>query len=453
MVTTADGRVRSRERATRLFLPVLIATVVVYTFIIRTRGISDHFFMLGDEIRDWSVALGPLSGLPLVGPPSIAGGYSYGPIFYWVLWLIRVIVGPFTGNLPHAGGLGLAAIQSCADGVLCLGIRKCSGSWTFALGTVLIVASSPFDLALSSVIWNPVLAVALAKAATGLVLYWQDDLSRPRRVVLFALGWLAVQAHTPAMPFGVSVFIWVLASQFRLGRRRAMVAGIEAALVVLLLQAPSAFAAESIRQAKVVDAIAHPQRFRLLESFHALTASVETIALGPWSVPQTPFVLLGAGAALLLMLGPFTAPVAASVLPLAVAVGMWSIWQDTYDSYWFLTVIPAAVLTVVWVVRLLPGRGVRSGAAALLLAAAILAQKPRIERAALVFRLPAYGAVIKGSRALVRRGEPVRRIEAPFLPATSDPEFAFRILGGQIRPDAAFAAKLSEDGTVTYYVP
>src|SRR4030095_16051541 len=101
-------------------------------------------------------------------------------------WRIRATVAPFPGNLPHAGGIGLSLLQSVADVVLGLGIRRATGSWVFAVATVLIVASSPFDLALSSVIWNPVLAVAFAKVGTGLVLSWQDQLTRPRRAVTAA---------------------------------------------------------------------------------------------------------------------------------------------------------------------------------------------------------------------------------------------------------------------------
>src|SRR5262249_50310117 len=147
------------------------------------------------------IALRPFTDLPLVGPPNLAAGRNFGPVFYWVLWLSRVVIGPWVDNLPHAGGIGLAVLQSAADVLLCAGLVRVTRSWMFSLAAVLVIASSPFDLALAAVIWNPVLAVALTKAATACVLLWHDRLTRGRRITIVALAWLAVQSHTPALPF------------------------------------------------------------------------------------------------------------------------------------------------------------------------------------------------------------------------------------------------------------
>ncbi len=429
---------------------VLVAAVSTYTFAIRTRGISDHFLMLSEQARDWTIALGPFSHLPLVGAPSTAGGNGFGPVYYWVLWLIRVTIGPFFENLPHAGGIGLAAAQSIADAVLCVGIRKASGSWMFAVATVLIIASSPFDLALSSVIWNPVLAVTFAKIGVGLLLTWRTELTRPRRLALFAVAWLAVQAHSPALPVAMSIFLWLVLTHARQGVPALLRVIAEAACVVIVLQIPSALAPASIQPTKVLTLLLHPQRLRVFDSFRGISAAVEAIAAAPFDLPQTPLIVLGAAAALLVATGMWAPIAVATVWPLVLAVLMWSIWQDLYDSYVFLTIVPSAILMVAWTVRLLPTRTGRASAGAMLLALAALVQKPRIENATLVFRLPAYGALVSGSRAVVRHAEPMRRIEAPFLRESSDPEFIFRILGGRIDRDAPVAARLSERGEVTY---
>src|SRR5262249_56173103 len=154
-----------------------LTAVGLYTLAIRTRGITDHFLMLSEQMRDWQLALGPFSSLPRVGTPSTVGGNSFGPIYYWILWLTRVLIGPLFDNLPHAGGVGLAAMQSIADVVLCARTRRASGSWDLAVAAVLLIASAPFDLALSSVIWNPVVAIAFSKIATVLALYWQGRMT------------------------------------------------------------------------------------------------------------------------------------------------------------------------------------------------------------------------------------------------------------------------------------
>ena len=89
---------------------VLPATLVfAATLAMRVDGITQHFWLLGDQIRDWAIALRPFSELPLVGPPTHVGGYTIGPAFYWILWLLRVLFGPWFDNLPHAGGIGQAA--------------------------------------------------------------------------------------------------------------------------------------------------------------------------------------------------------------------------------------------------------------------------------------------------------------------------------------------------------
>src|SRR5450756_328861 len=104
-------------RPVRFVVPVI---VFIGTFALRVRGISDHFWLRQDQIRDWGVALRPFSELPLVGSPTHVGGYTVGPAFYWILWLIRVLVGPWFQNLPHAGGIGQAILQSGVDALLLL---------------------------------------------------------------------------------------------------------------------------------------------------------------------------------------------------------------------------------------------------------------------------------------------------------------------------------------------
>ena len=84
-----------------------------YVLLIRTYDIADTFLMLGEQTRDWAIALGGITELPLTGAPSTAGGRGFGPVYYWILWLGRNLVGPFTDFLPHAGGIhrGAAAID------------------------------------------------------------------------------------------------------------------------------------------------------------------------------------------------------------------------------------------------------------------------------------------------------------------------------------------------------
>jgi hypothetical protein len=444
------GTMRSLEpfATSRLAGGLLVAAVATYGFVIRTRGVSDHFFLMGDQVRDWTIALGPFNSLPLVGAPSNAGGNSFGPVYYWVLWLSRVTIGPLVDNLPHAGGIGLAAAQSIADAVLCVGIRKASGSWMFAVATVLVLASCPFDLALSSVIWNPVLAVTFVKIGIGLLLAWANELTRPRRLIVLAVVWLAVQAHMPALPVAVSIAVYLLFAAHRRGVS-VLAAIAEAACVVIVLQVPAMLTSASVQPTRVVGVLQHPQRLRVFEAFRSVSVSMESMAAAPFAIPQTALILICVAGALLRAIGVAAPLPAITVGPLVLTVLLWAIWPEAYDSYLYMTVVPSVILMLAWTTRLLPEPAGRT-AAACLLALALLIQKPRIERASTLFRLPEYGTLVRGAETVARRQEPMRRIDAPFAPDAADPEFVFRILGGRIDRQAPVAARISALGEVSY---
>ena len=61
-------------RAARWLEAVLAAGVFAFTFTCRIWGLTDHFWLLGDQIRDWGIALRTFTELPLVGPPTHFGG-------------------------------------------------------------------------------------------------------------------------------------------------------------------------------------------------------------------------------------------------------------------------------------------------------------------------------------------------------------------------------------------
>ena len=173
----------------------IAAAFFIYVLLIRTYDITSTFLMLGDQIRDWTIALGSWRDLPLTGPPSVAGGRTLGPVYYWLLWLGRVIIGPFTDNLPHAGGIIVALLQTIGDTWL-LWVLMTRLPIALALATSLFVVSAPFDLGLSAVIWNPPVAAALAKMAMALVLTLGKEPARWRVAITAAVAWLAVQAHS-----------------------------------------------------------------------------------------------------------------------------------------------------------------------------------------------------------------------------------------------------------------
>ena len=104
----------------------LLVALAVFSYVLwfRTHGISDAFWLRGDQVRDWALALGPFADLPRSGVPSTAGGTTLGPAYYWFLWLVARIAHPLIGSLPHAGGFGVGFLQSAADAVLLLALFR-----------------------------------------------------------------------------------------------------------------------------------------------------------------------------------------------------------------------------------------------------------------------------------------------------------------------------------------
>jgi len=168
----------------------------VVLYVARTIDVAETMTLLGDQIRDWRIALRPMRDLPLDGPSSVAGGNAYGPYYYWLLWAIRVVVGPWFDNLPHAGVYGLAIVHAAGDVALFVAIRRLTGSSVLALAAALLVATAPLDIVLSSRIWSPGIAVALAKVALALFAYTARGTSLWGVAVTVGVAWMAAQTHS-----------------------------------------------------------------------------------------------------------------------------------------------------------------------------------------------------------------------------------------------------------------
>ena len=443
----------------RRALPVAVSVAVfIGTFVIRVRGITQHFWLLQDQIRDWGIALRPFTELPLVGSPTHVGGYTIGPAFYWILWLIRVLVGPWFQNLPHAGGIGQALVQSGVDALLVIAIWKRSGSIWPALTTVVVLATAPFDLSLAAVIWNPVMGAILAKAAMALVLLGWPRGAAWRAAIVAAIAWSAVHAYTGAVFVALAVFAAiVLQSLMEEGARAASRRLVLIAGVVALLQIP--YAVHQMQQRSDhggMDAVSESlsrvvagedsTRFRASATTYA--ASVNSIEAAQWAVAAPGWMLLGCGA--LLAIGYRRDPVllAVTLLPQGLAIAGYAFWVGFLDSYYYLPILPSAVLMVVLgITACLPARAAKVVSIAML--ACVVAVAPSRVAAAHLFDMPAYRGLVKASRAIVSLGQPMRSVETSVaLPPTADPAFIYRILGGTFDPKSPWIAVIQPNGGV-----
>ena len=432
-------------------------------------GISRHFALLGDQIRDWGIAVGPFSGLPLVGPATHVGGYTIGPAFYWILWAIRVVVGPWFSNLPHGGGIGQAIVQSGADALLLFAIWRRTGSVWIAVAAVILIATGAYDLSLSALIWNPTMGQALAKIAMALVLLGWPLRSLTGVAVTTAVAWSAVHAYTGAIFVALSVFAAVLGGLLfrgeyaRAARSAAVIAGVVAVLQVPLIvyrlsNETPAMGAVAGSVGRILSGQARPD---FAGSWTAFAGAFTFIQGAPFTIIQgapwhhnSRLVWLLAACAVIVTIKHRRDPALLSVtiLPLALTVIGYAFFLGVaHEAYYYLSLMPAAVLSVLLGLTAMPSPRASQTVAVGLAILALAIAPSRVRFAATFPRMPEYGALVDGSRRLVERGFPVKAIRTEFqLPPTADREFLYRILGGRIDASSHVSAVIARDGQVTY---
>ena len=455
LVTAQSDRRAPFQLGARAAVPLVVFAYVTF---VRTRGISQTFWLLGDQILYWRIALGSWHDIPTGGGFSSVGGTTLGPVFFWTLWLIRHLVGPWTDNLPHAGGIGLGIIQSAADACLFAALWKRFRSPLLAVAVTLVVATAPYDMALTATIWNPPLSVALVKVALAVVLFDTGG-SLLAQATATAAAMLAVQAHSSAIFFAAPLIVSFAAREAiaRRWRRARNSAGLAAAVIVLLelpfLINLAVHRGAGVAPVVVVDnlsyAVTHPQAIRPVASLLALANATAFILLRPWTFAWMGAVLVVSSVVTAWRVRRDLVLFSATVAPLMCTVAGFAFWQRPYDSYWYLVVAPSAALTVA--LALTVWRPSAPLVAAALALVAIAAQPTRIADAMTIHRLPQYGPLARGSAAIRRYTADVRSIRTEFaLPDSTDRTFLFRVLGGRVTPQALYHATIGPTGAVTF---
>ncbi len=439
----------------------ILATTFLVTFGLRIWDVTSYSLVLRDQYRDWEIVQGTFGSLPLLGPATHVGGYTIGPGFYWILWLIRVIVGPWFEYLPHAGGIGQAALQSAVDVLLLAAIWKRTGSVWPALATVTLVATSAFDLSFAATIWNPVVGSLLAKCAIAFVLLDWHRREWWRTGVTMGVAWLGVHAYTGAIYVAAAVGVAIVAEPLM---RRAWADAVRRGAIglgaIALLQLPyfwfqvstqfrnAAMGAVTGSVGQIVAGQAAPE---FGKSAQGLVRAFRDIQELPYVTPLLPLILIASAVVVAIRYRRDPAVLAVSVLPTLLALVGYSLFLGALDSYYYLSMMTPMVLTVVlaitvgWTPRVSRAVGIAVCVTALLLVPA------RFERSVTKNRMPQYAPLVKGSRLLAHRQMPLRAVRTTFrLPPTGNPEFIYRLLGGRIDRTAAWMAVIDEHGDVTY---
>jgi hypothetical protein len=436
---------------------VLAVAFFIYVLAIRTYDVSTTFLMLGEQTRDWTIALGGITDLPLTGAPSTAGGRGFGPAYYWLLWLGRFTIGPFMDNLPHAGGFFVALLQSVADAWLFVALTR-RIHWALALALCLLIASAPFDIALSSLIWNPPVSAALVKMATAMALTLTAASPLWQVGICAALAWSAVQAHLSgifvAAPLLTALPFQSLAERSP-NRRRAIVERAGAVvIVVVVLQLP--FLISILREpsapagpAAAIAGLTNPQVFRPWFAYGSVTGITGNLVLPMYDGFEFTIPVLIAAAFVVTAYRRDLPLIAVTAAAVATATLLFTTSTRAYDGYWFITLTTALTLTVGMAIAAIPSKMAVKWIGFALLAFVVWRQPARIEDSKRFFKYPQYETMVRGSREIIMRAPVVRDIRTGFdVHPTMDRHFVYTILGGRIDGGALYTATIEADGSV-----
>lgn len=444
----------------RQALTALAAVLFIYVLVMRTYDVANTFLMLGEQTRDWTIALGGLTDLPLAGAPSTAGGRGFGPSYYWLLWIGRIAIGPFIDNLPHAGGITVALLQSIADTWLFIALSR-RVHWSLALAMCLLIASAPFDIAISSVIWNPPVAAALIKMATAMALMLTAASPLWQVALAAALAWMAVQAHLSAI-FVAAPLLAALAirpfddrsTMVRRGFYDRSRSALIITLVIFVLQIPFLISMIKEPSAPVgpgaaIAGLTNPKAFRPWFAFDSITGITGNLVLPIADSFHFAIPLLMVGAIVALAYRRDLVLLAVTIGGIVTATLLFTTSTRNYDGYWFITLTSALTLSIGMAIAAIPSKVAVKWIGIALLLFAAWRQPARIADSTRFFAYPQYGTMVKASRALIVQAPVVKDIRVTFdVHPTMDRQFIYQILGGRIDRSALYTAVFNSDGTV-----
>jgi hypothetical protein len=201
----------------------------------------------------------------------------------------------------------------------------------------------------------------------------------------------------------------------------------------------------------VADVLSGRASLRFRESVAGYLNAVNGIEIEPWHFAFTGWLLLASGIVVAIKYRRDAPLLMVTVIPPALAIAGYAFFLSGLDNYYYLSLMPAAVLMVVLAfTAAVPPRLVeRVGMLLVVLALAIVPMRRGL--AMTINQMPEYGAIVHASRVIANRGTSVRAIRTNFkLRPTNDPEFVYRILGGQIDRTSPWVATIEPSGEVAY---
>jgi hypothetical protein len=370
--------------------------------------------------------------------------------------------------MPHAGGITVALLQSIADAWLLIALSR-RVHWSLALSMCVLIASAPFDIAISSVIWNPPVAAALIKMATASALSirppsplrgFGETGSSGRSIALTAaLAWMAVQAHLSAIfvaaPMLAAITFQSLVEPSSNARRTIVERTVLIVAVVLVLQIPMAISifrepSASVGPSSAIAGLTNPQAVRPWLAYDSVTSITGNLLLPMSDAPLVfAVVTLVLGTIVVFAYRRDLVMLGVSIGGVIMATLLFTTSTRGYDGYWFLTLTTALTLTYGMAIAAIPSQTAVKWIGLALLLLIGWRQPARIADSTRFFKYPQYGAMLRASRQLIRQAPALRDIRVTFeVHPTMDRHFIYRILGGRIDGSALYSAVVNSDGSV-----
>ena len=451
------------RRIVGLGLPLVLAG---YGLTFRALGIEEHFWFMGDQQRDWLAVQGDFTQLPTVGTPTVTGGVSWGPIFYWVLWFIKQLLTPIFDTAPHTGAIGLVILRAVSDALLTGSLLRRGLPVLTVAGIGLMLVSAPFDAALAVTIWNPGLAVTLVNVAIAVVL-WSHPRPLTLRTVIFITTtiWLAVQSHTPAIFAAAPVLLylpWAVRPRDRVNHHAVARALLAIGTTIIILQLPYAMTdRDALGTSNIIGLVedginqflSAPLAVLVDKSGRFLVDGLDRLFVTPVQLPLLWLWFLISLVITVIAWRRSLDLLVVSVFPVACAWTGCSLLDLPLDTYWLLSLSTPLALAILGGAGRIPPRLTTSLLTAGLLLTITVAQPYRWRESNSLFKAPQYGAIVETLRELVDNDHRI----ADVLGADDDaravnPALLFQLLGGNFTVEGDVVA-LTRTGELVSYEP
>ena len=450
--------------------PVKCAFLLAFAFyaaMIRFDGIREHFYFFGDQCLAWDYVGRPFGQLPFFGASTTDGMYGWGPIYYWWVWLIRAVVGPWYGDMPVATALPMGMLCIAGETFLIFALLRRKTPWPACLAYALFALSSSYFNSLAVQPWAPPFAFALLNFAIGSTLLIGSPVRPWQAAVIAALCVFATQGHPAALVVSCGIFAYLAVDALRNGSARLAAAiGLTIIGTIFLLETPylatrilqpELFNRKSEAVRSLSQIIANPLLISPSRGFSFVFDVSRQIFLGWLSPWLSAAALAAATLAIVLRRGFFRPEVYVSIVPLLGAAFGFSLYLTVLNKYWL--VIFASCLYLTYVFGLIEPlgasrRAVFRGAAWALVA--LLALQHAGSLAEPLLRYPYYGIMERAAFRLAREGREIRGLLPPEIDAyekTADSRnfnLLARWAGVKIDPAATYYAVVDQDGAVHF---